>query len=116
MTVDNDPLLRQLFDVANQDLDGDAFIAGVMSRIDGLRRRVLIAWAAAGLILALAAWLLTPTVVGAVGLLSRTLPQSLIEFDQPVAFIGQVLSPLNSAAAVVAISLLVIVFAYRKIF
>ena len=116
MSTDRDPLLQKLFDVASQGLADDAFIAGVMSKIDALRRRALIAWAATGLLLALAAWLLTPTIVGAVGLLSQTLPQSLIEFDEPVALIGQALSPLNSVAAIVAISVLVIVYAYRKIF
>lgn len=116
MTMDRDPLLQKLFDIANEDLRGDAFIAGVMSRINALRRRAIMVWAATGLLLALVAWLLTPTLVGAVGLLSRALPQSLIEFDEPAAMIGQVLSPLNSVSAVVAITVLVIAFAYRKIF
>lgn len=116
MTTDQDPLLQKLFDAANQSLNDDEFNAGVMSKIDALRRRALIAWAATGLLLALAAWLLTPAMVGAVGLLSRALPQSLVEFDQPAALIGQALSPLNSVAAIVAIGVLVIVYAYRKIF
>jgi hypothetical protein len=115
MTTDRDPLLQKLFDIASQDIGGDAFIADLMSRIDALRRRALIAWATTALVLALAAWLLTPVMVGAVGLLSRALPQSLVEVDKPVALIGQLLSPLNSVAAVVAVTALVIVFAYRKI-
>ena len=116
MSTDRDPLLQKLFDVAGHGLGDDEFVARVMSKIDALRRRALIAWAATGLLLAIAAWLLTPLMVGAVGLLSRALPQSLVEFDEPVALIGQVLSPLNSVAAIVAISVLVIVYAYRKIF
>jgi len=116
MTTDRDPLLQKLFDVASQGLTDDAFIAGVMSKIDALRRRALIAWAATGLLLALAAWLLTPTMVGAVGLLSRALPQSLVGFDEPVALIGQALSPLSSIAAIIAISVLFVVYAARKIF
>jgi len=116
MTMERDPLLLELFHTANQDLPGDAFITRVMSRIDALRRRAILAWAATGLVLAIAAWLLTPTVVGAVDLLSQTLPQSLVEIDEPAALIGQVLGPLNSIAAAVAITVLVIAFAYRKIF
>jgi hypothetical protein len=116
MTMDRDPLLLQLFDIAKLDLPGDAFIGGVMSRIDALRRRAVIAWSAAGAVLAALAWSLTPALVGAVDLLSRALPQSLVEVDEPAAMIGQVLSPLNSVAAVIAITVLVIVFAYRKIF
>ena len=116
MTTNRDPLLQKLFDIANRDIAGDAFVADVMSRIDALRRRALVAWAATGLVLALVAWLLTPTLVRAVGLLSQALPQSLVEFDEPIALIGQALLPLNSVAAVVAVTVLVIVFAYRKIF
>jgi hypothetical protein len=116
MTMDRDPLLQQLFDIASRDLAGEVFVTGVMSRIDALRRRVILAWVATGLVLALAAWLLTPTMVRAVGLLSRALPRSLIETDEPVALIGQVLAPLNSVAAVVGVTVLLIVFAYRKIF
>ena len=114
--MERDPLLQQLFELANRDLGGEAFIARIMSEIDALRRRAIIAWVAAGLVLVVAAWLLTPTMVAAVGLLSQALPQSLVEVDAPSALVGQVFSPLNSVAAVVAITLLVIVYVYRKIF
>lgn len=114
--MDRDPLLQELFDIANRDLPGDAFVAAIMSRIDAFRRRAILVWAAAALVLTIAAWLLTPTVVGAVDLLSQALPQSLVTIDEPSALIGHVLSPLNSIAAVVAVTVLVIAFAYRKIF
>jgi hypothetical protein len=116
MTMDRDPLLQVLFDIAKLDLPGDEFVATVMSRIDALRRRAILAWATTGLVLAIAAWFLTPTVIGAVDLLSQALPQSLLEIEAPSALIGQVLSPLNSIAAIIAITVLVIAFAYRKIF
>ena len=114
--MDRDPLLQQLFDLAKFDLAGETFVAGVMAQIDALRRRAIIAWGLAGLVLALAAWLLTPTMVAAVNLLSQALPQSLVEVDEPSALIGHLFSPLNSIAAIVAVSVLVIVLAYRKIF
>ena len=114
--MDRDPLLQQLFDLAKLDLAGETFVAGVMAQIDALRRRAIIAWGLAGLVLAVAAWLLTPTMVAAVNLLSQALPQSLVEVDEPSALIGHVFSPLNSIAAIVAVSVLVIVLAYRKIF
>ena len=114
--MERDPLLQKLFEIANQDLSADAFIAGVMGQIDSLRRRAIVAWAVAGLVLGFAAWLLTPTVVGAVSLLSQLLPQTLVEIDDPSAIVSQVMSPLNSVAAVIAVTVLVIVFAYRKIF
>jgi hypothetical protein len=116
MTMERDPLLQKLFEIANQDLAGDEFITGVMAQIDALRRRAIIAWAVAGLLLACTAWLLTPTMVGAVSLLSQLLSQTLVEIDDPSAIVSQVMSPLNSVAATVAVTVLVIVFAYRKIF
>jgi hypothetical protein len=116
MTMDRDPLLQKLFAIANQDLQAEAFIASVMSRIDALRRRAIIGWVTTGLALAAAAWLLTPTMVGIVDLLSQTLPQSLVEVDDAPAIISHVLSPLNSIAAAVAVTVLVLAFAYRKLF
>lgn len=114
--MERDPLLQKLFEIANHDLAGDAFIAGIMAHIDALRRRAIIAWAVAGLILAVAALLLTPTLVGAVSLLSQALPQTLIEVENPSALTNQVFSALNSVAAVVAVTALLIVYVYRKIF
>ena len=114
--MERDPLLQQLFDLAKHDLGGEAFVAGVMAQIDTLRRRAIVAWVVAGLVLLVAAWLLTPTMVAAVTLLSQALPQSLIEVDEPPAFVGQLLSPLNSIAAVVAVAFLAIVYGYRKLF
>lgn len=114
--MERDPILHKLFDIANQDLASDAFIAGVMAQIDALRRRAIIAWSVAGLLLAVAAWLLTPTLVGAVSLLSQAMPQTLIEIEDPAALVNQVFAPLNSVAAVVAVTALVIVYFYRRIF
>jgi hypothetical protein len=116
MTMDRDPLLQELFELANRDLPDDEFVERVMSGIEALRRRAIIAWSGAGIVLAIAAWLLMPALVGAVNLLSRALSQSLVDVGEPTALIGQVLSPLNSVAAVVAVAALLIVFAYRKIF
>lgn len=114
--MERDPLLQKLFEIANHELPGEAFLAGIMAEIDALRRRAMIAWAVAGLVVAVAAWLLTPVVVAAVNLVSQALPQSLIEIDDTSAIVSQILSPLNSVAAVVAVTALVIGFAYRKIF
>ena len=114
--MERDPLLQKLFDIANHGLPGEAFVAGILAEIDALRRRAIIGWAAAGLVLAAAAWLLTPMMVAAVDLLSQALPQSLIDIDDTSTLISQVLSPLNSVATVVAVTVLAIVFAYRKIF
>ena len=114
--MERDPLLQKLFEIANRDLAGDVFIAGVMARIDAQRRRAIVAWSVGGVVLAVAAWLLMPFLIGAVSLLSQALPQTLIEVEDPSALVNLVFAPLNSVAAAVAVTALVVVYAYRKIF
>ena len=97
--MERDPLLQKLFDIANHDLPGEAFLAGIMAEIDALRRRAIIAWAAAGLVLAAAAWLLTPVMVAAVNLMSQALPQSLVEIDDPSSMTWVVSTSISPAAS-----------------
>jgi len=114
MTTDQDPMLRSLFEIAKQDLSGDEFSADVMAQIDKLRRRTIIGWACVILLLAPAVWLLAAPLQEAVQLLTQVLPRSLIELDD--SLLAQVLSPVNSVAGLVALGLLGLRFAYKKIF
>lgn len=114
MTVDRDSTLEDLFDVARQDFSGDAFTDRVMAQIDMQRRRLLIGWACIGLVLAVCAWLLAEPILDVVLLTTQILPHSLIELDDNLA--AQLLSPVNSIAAVVALVFLGLRGAYRKIF
>ena len=114
MTIDRDPQLQHLFDVAKKDLVGDAFAAQVMSRIDHLRRRAVIGWICVGLVLAPVAWLLAAPAQNAVQLLTQVLPVSLVDLDD--RWLAQFLSPINSVATLVALGLLGLRMAYSKIF
>lgn len=114
MTTDRDPALQSLFATAQQEMAGEAFTAQVMSRIDKLRRRTLIAWTGGGMVSVIVAWLLTGPVVNAVNIGSRFLPESLIELDNQV--LADVLAPINSVAILVAVGILGLRAIYRKIF
>lgn len=114
MTADRDPALQELFDVAKQDLAGEAFVTQVMSQIDSLRTRVMVGWICVGLVLAPIAWLLSGPLLVATDLAMQILPESLIELDN--RWLAKLLSPVNSVAGIVGLGILGLRLAYRKIF
>ena len=116
MTDERDPRLEALFDAARQEFSGDAFAAGVMARVDRLRRRALIGWASLAVAFLAGAWLLSGPLTDAVGLVTRLLPQSLVEFDAGNQVFAQLLAPINSVAAAVALGGFGLWLAYKKIF
>lgn len=116
MTNERDPRLEALFDAAREELAGKEFAADVMARIGHLRRRTLMGWAAAAVLLLAGAWLVSGPVTSAVSLITRLLPQSLVEIEASDQLFGQLLAPINSVAAVVALGMFVLRFAYKKIF
>ena len=109
MNNERNPLLEQLFAEADQNYDGEAFVAGVMARANKLRLRRLIALLAAGL-----------AVVPAIGLVLNDVVQSLTEFiSQPIMVGGSaiaILAPLNSIASVLGLGLLGLLAIYRWLF
>ena len=116
MTDERDPAIQNLFDAARQDARDDAFVAEVMVRVNAQRRHTLYAWGAMATILLVVVALLAGPVTGAVGLLTRLMPQPLVEVDIGNALVNQVLAPLNSVSAVVGLGLLMLIFMLRKLF
>lgn len=114
MTTDRDPILQSLFTIAKQDCLEDEFTDRVISRIDKLRRRALIGWVAAGLVSAGFALALTEPLLYTVNLATQVLPRSLLELDNSIA--AQLVAPVNSIAGIVALCLLGLRMAYKKIF
>ncbi len=114
MTDERDPTLQKLFDVASQDMSDTAFVDEVMLRIDKLRRRVVIVWAAAGLLLLPVGWLLAAPLQDTVLLLSQILPKSLVELDEGLA--AQMFAPINSFSAIAAVAILGSRVLYKKVF
>ena len=61
------------------------------------------------------AWVLSGPLTSTVGLLTQLLPQSLVEVEAGNQLFAQLLAPINSVAAAVALGLFVLRFAYKKI-
>lgn len=116
MTDERDPRLEALFDAAREDFPGEAFAADVMARVDRLRRRALMGWAAVAVVLLAATWLLSGPITNAANVLTQLLPRSLVEIEAGNELVAQLLAPINSVAAVVALGLFGLRLAYKKIF
>jgi len=116
MSAERNSTLQRLFDIAKGDLAAAGFVAGVMARIDRLRWRAILGWAALALALAACAWLLTPMLVAVVQLLAQLLPQSLVPVEYPASWIGRLLAPLNSVATIAGAVLLLLYSGIRKLF
>lgn len=114
MTFDRDPALENLFATAKKDLEDDAFTAEVMSRVNKLRRRMLVSWIVVGLVLAVGVGILSGPLLVAVNLATQFLPESLIELDD--RWLAQLISPVNSVAGLLGLGFLTLRLLYKKIF
>jgi hypothetical protein len=112
MTID--PNLEALFSKAVQDFDGDAFAHEVMAQVDAERRRTLLFWSGLGIAATVVLALLASPVLTAIEMATRFLPTSLVEIE--TGWLQQLLSPINSIAAVIAIGVLAIRKFVRSIF
>jgi hypothetical protein len=116
MKIEQDPLIRRLFDLAGQEAVGEDFIADVMARIEALRRRTIILWGCVVLVLVGVAWFFTPAVIDTVDMLSQVLPQPVFEWTAQESFISRRLAPMNAIAVPVAILFLLVRKIYRLFF
>ena len=114
MTVDRDPKLQELFDVATQTMPEEPFVADVMSQVDRARRKAVIVWIGVGLVLIACLWLLAAPVQDAVQLLTQALSISLVDLGD--RWLARIISPANSVAGLVALGLLGLRAGYRKLF
>ena len=111
MTDDvRDSTLQTLFAEATQDLAGEDFTAQVMSGTDKLKRRAVMGRILSGLVIAVLAIPLGDAVV----LLSQSLVSSFIDLDDRL--LAEILSPLNNVGSLLALGLIGLRIAYRKIF
>ena len=113
MSTDRDPNLIALFAQAEQDID-DTFVQDLMRQIDHERRRILIIWSTLGVFVLVCLAFLANPVFSAVNMASQLLPIALVEVE--TGWVQQLVSPINSVAAVVAVLVLGIRKFFRKIF
>lgn len=111
---DQDQNLIALFAQAEQQFDNDAFVDGVMSQIDRERRRTLLVWIALCLFIVACIAAFAAPLVAAINMATQFLPVSLVELQDD--WIGQLVSPINSVAAAVAMLLLVTIRFFRRLF
>ena len=114
MNSDHDPGLQALFAEAEQPLDRATFTRGVMNRIDRTRRLTLMLWSVVGMVAIACLLLLAAPLTTAAGFASQLLPRELVEIE--TAWLRQLLSPVNSVAAAIAIGALALQRFYRRIF
>ncbi|MCZ6889646.1 MAG: hypothetical protein O7H39_14230 [Gammaproteobacteria bacterium] len=112
MTDDRDPVLKSLFAESQHDLDGEAFTARVMDRTRYLRYRTLAVWGSVGLALAVGASLFAVPLQTA-QLIAEVLTTALIDLGD--GWLAWVLSPVNSVAALLAVSVKAIRVCRKKI-
>jgi hypothetical protein len=109
-----DPGLKALFDKAGYSFDPDAFRAAVMAQIDRERRRSILVWSIVGVAAVTGFVFLATPVLTAASMASELLPVSLVEIE--TQWLRQLLAPINSVAAAVAIGALALRKFFRRIF
>jgi hypothetical protein len=114
MTEDRDPALQALFAGADQNLNGDAFAAQVLARVDAARRWRLGARATLIATLVLVVALLAPLLIGAAGAVVHSLAASLVELEGGV--LAEIVSPVNNVATLVVLAFGGMFGVYRKMF
>ena len=114
MTSARDDRLQALFAAAEQEFDASAFRSSVMARIDGQRRRTVIAWSVLSLVAIVVLIAMASPVVEAWQLANQFLPVSLVNIETD--WLRQVVSPVNSIAAAIALGSVALQRFYRRIF
>jgi hypothetical protein len=104
MNTEYDPRIQALFLRAEQEFDRESFAREIMTHIDRDRRRTLFLWITVGAVAAACLALLAAPLMSAVALVSNLLPVELVEIE--TTWVRQVISPVNSIAAAVAIGML----------
>jgi len=114
MNTECDPKLAALFAEAETELGDPAFAKNVMHSIDSERRKTLLVWGAL-LIAALAcAALVAAPLVTALDMATGLLPTSLVSVETD--WLQELLAPVNSIAAALALGFLAVRMFYRRVF
>ena len=114
MNDELNPDLLAMFEAASKEPLDDGFVDALMTRIDRERRRGLLVWLVAAALVAVVVWLLAGPVTATLEMVGQVLPTSLINIE--TAWMRQLLSPINSVAAALAIGVLLIRRFWRRIF
>ncbi len=114
MTNDRDPVLQKLFAESEEDLDGDVFTARVMSQAGRVNRVSIARRLVLGILLLVCAWFAAAPLLHASALLTQGLLAPLLPLESGLFTL--LLAPVNSYAAGLALVLLVVAAACRRLF
>jgi len=114
MSNGRDPNLQALFSQAEQEFDSEAFGRDIMARIDRERGRARLLWSGIGVIIFACLAFAAAPLIDAVELATRLLPTSLVEVR--TEWLQQLVSPINSVAAAIALGFLGLRKFFRRIF
>ena len=113
MTDQRNPAVESLFSEAQHDLDGEEFVARVMTRTRIRRSLTVAAWVCTGLVTAAGAWFLAIP-VEVTHLISQVLTTTLIDLGD--SWLAWLFSPVNNVAALFVIIVKAIRIGRKKIF
>jgi len=113
MTDERDPGLQALFDSATTIAEDDDFVSRVMADIDNSRRRTVLGWAIAGLLLVPVTWWMAGPVLETLSVVGELLPDSLFTIEE--GLVADLLAPVNSAMGAAGLFFVGAWTLYRKI-
>ena len=113
MTDDWGPQLQTLFKEASEDLDGEVFTTGVLTRTRVRRNRVIAGLGGVVVVLAVCAWLLTVPVFGFVQITTQVLTTTLIDLGE--GWLAWMLAPVNNIARLLVVSVKAIRMSWKKL-
>ena len=114
MSTEHDPQLMAMFAEAKSEFDDPGFRLKLMRSIDRERRKTLIVWTAfvaAGFVCIA---LFAPPVVTAANMVTSLLPNALVSVEAD--WLQQLVAPVNSVAAAIALGFLLLRKLYRRLF
>lgn len=114
MSSERDPQLMALFAEAETDLDDPGFRHELMRSIDWERRRTLVVWTAFVAATLVCVALLAAPLLAAAKMATSLLPNSLVSIEAD--WLQQLLAPVNSVAAAIALGFLALRKLYRRLF
>ena len=114
MNDDRNPNLVAIFAQAETEFDDKAFAEDVMRMIDSQRRNTMLVWSVFVIaVLACFVFVASP-VMTALGMATELLPTSIVSIESD--WLQNLLAPINSIAAALALGIFVVLRFYRRVF
>lgn len=114
MSKDLDPAIETLFQKTADDPTNGSFTEHVMAEVENRRRRTIIGWSVAAVLLLCCAWFAVLVLQDALFLLSQVLPPQLVDLGDNVG--ASFIAPLNRPSGLAGVAGLVIYLAFRRLF